>query len=904
MTKPFSRAHDGRARIDLSRLSIPKRHGRICERHELLKSLEGARDSRVTLILGPAGYGKTTLITQWCERLGERQVAIAYYSASERDREAATFLFMLANALDLAGIDMSGSAALTSGDVLPGAAVDHILIRIELAGQPLVLIIDDFERVENPHTVSIVKALIDASPAALQLVLVSRRRPNIPLAALDVQGQLRVIDASRLRMSRDELAWLLELSPDSQDAVDITRRTEGWPVAVQLYRLWLERRSPDQNPRFGGHVAEVTDYLTEQLFSSLTAEQRSLLIDIANCEEVEPLLVDCMRQRSDSARLLDEIAQNLSTLIRRSDGTEEPIYRLHPLLLENLRGQLAREPKHVAELSANAAIWYLQHQRYPDAVRRALDGHDDEVMRQVLRELRPIHVLLAHGVAMLRAILREIPESFIAKHPRLQLMAAIAHFKAASFTEARQMLERIRTTTDEFRNDPDGESERLSAEGNFIDLVFMTQVARPSPRTEMLYATVIAASGDEPTLWAACENVMMLTSEVRGDLDAAKASIVKARRIYESVGLPRYANLQIIGHELLIALAEADLRRATDLIARYQKQPTLEIEDDISIPSMLKLTLAAIRYEREFDDQSVEMLQKALTEHGSSESWFEQYAIAYPCMLMRLNLLYGPDSVYEFIVKARAHAVHVGLESLPLFLDALEVEYRVRNGDMDRAAQVAESSSLRTWVGEAAARESLTWRERDATAQALLMLRMAEGRPQEALRFARLLAAEGQKGGRLRTQIKGLVLASLALYAMNESFEACAELRKAVLLAYPQGFVAPFAEEGARLNRILAILAKDDKCDAFTHRHIKAIQRAIGDGMRSAKATDLNERELEIVSYLAQGASNKVIGRRLGITENTVKFHLKKIFSKLDVSTRRAAVARHLARAVTSESRV
>ena len=900
VTRPSTRAQDGRPRVDLSRLSPPKRHGRVCERRELIQSLEDAGDSRVTLILAPAGYGKTTVISQWCERLAERQTSIAYYSASERDRDAATFLFMIANALDLAGVDMAGSAALTSSDVLPGAAIDHILVRIELTGQPLTLVIDDFERVENAETLAIVKAMVDALPAALHLVLVSRRRPNLPLAALDVQGQLRIVDASRLRLNRDELAWFLELPPDSQDVADITRRTEGWPVAVQLYRLWLQRRSPDQHPRFGGHVAEVADYLTEELFSSLTQDQRALLIDIASCEEVEPSLVDCMRHRADSAQLLDEIAQTLSTLVRRSEGIEGPIYRLHPLLLENLRARLAREPKHVAELSANAAIWYLRHQRYPDAMRRALDGHDDEVMRQVLRELRPIHVLLAHGVAMLRAILREIPESVIAKHPRLQLMAAIAHFKAASFSEARQMLERIRVATNGFRDDPDGEPDRLSVWGNFVDLVFMTQVARPSPRTELLYSTVIAESGDEPTLWAACENVMMLTFEVRGELDAAKGSILKARRLYESVGMPRYGNLQIIGHELLIALAEADLRRATELIARYQKQPALEIEDDISIPSMLKLTLAAIRYEREFDDQSVEMLQKALAEHGASESWFEQYAIVYPCMLIRLNLHYGAESVYQFLVKARAQAENVGLESLPLFLDALEVEYRSRNGDAHGAAQIAESMALRRCIEDAVYRRSLTWRERDATAQALVMLSLARSEPEHALRYARLLATEGEQGGRLRSQIKGLVLCVRALDAAQDAPAACAELRKAVLLAYPQGFVAPFGEEGERLSRTLAALSDDAACDAFAQRHIKAIQRAVSDGMRSTKGTNLNERELEIVSYLARGASNKVIGRRLGITENTVKFHLKKIFSKLDVSTRRAAVATLLARGVVS----
>jgi len=892
MRKVLAAISPGQTGIDRSRLFASKPSGRICERPALLASLDGALNRTLTLIVGPAGYGKTTLVAQWRDILVERRVAVAYYSASERDRDAPTFVRMIAYALDFAGADVAGSLALNSSDTAQARLLDDLLLRLELAGHPVVLVIDDFERVENAETITMLQALVNGLPACAHLVIASRRRPRIPLAGLDVQGRLHILDASRLRLSRQELAWVLDLSADSIEVADIALCTDGWPAAVQLYRLWRERQQGEHPPKFGAHIAEMTDYLTEQLFDSLPPQHQDLLVDIALVEEVQPGLADSIRGRSDSGCLLDDVAQSLSTMVRRSEGSDDPTYRLHPMMLDYLRARLAKDPKRLARLSAGAAIWYLEHQRYPDAVRFALDGHDPEIMHQIWLGLRPIHILLAHGAAMLRAILREIPDSVIAAHPRLQLMVTLAHYKAGFFSEARSMLERIRTATDGFRRDCDGRPDWLTAEGTMVEMVLLAHLTRPSPRIEALCATVTGVCGDDRVLLGACENVMMLVSQERGDLDAANASIRKTRRAYEAVGLMRYGKLQIIGHEILAALASGDLRGATELIAGYQKQPALECEDDLSIPSMLKLALAAIRYEREFDDESADALAKALAEHGPSESWFEQYAVAYPCILMRLSQSRGAEAVFDFITKARVLSEHVGIESLPLFLNALEVEYLVRYGELNRAVDLATVAFPPQMVTDfSTARPLLAWRERDALAHAVILLRLAQGKTTDAIACARQLVGDGESGGRLRTRIKGLVLLAASYQASHDLSAAHDALLRAVLYSYPQGFVAPFAEEGPRLFSLLNTLEREDACDTFACRHIATIRNAIT-GKASRKSTELNARELEIMRYVGDGAANKVIARRLGITENTVKFHLKKIFSKLDVSTRKAAVAK------------
>jgi LuxR family maltose regulon positive regulatory protein len=576
---------------------------------------------------------------------------------------------------------------------------------------------------------------------------------------------------------------------------------------------------------------------------------------------------------------------------QESDSTT---YRLHPLLLEHLRQTLALDPERRSRLAANASRWFLAQHRFPDAVRTALESRDLAAIERVIRAMRPLHILVADGSAMLRAILRELPEEVRARHPRLQIMAAIAHFKAGFFTEGRMMLEHIRDATEGFTVDPEGQRDWLIVEGNLTDLIFFCQLSRMSSRVEALYGIVMEAAADDAIIWGAGEIVMMLVHQVRGDFDAADAAIVRGRRIYDTVELSRYSHTQIVGHEVLVLIARGRLRRALELIATYQRQPDFEVPDDVSTPTLLKLLLASIRYEREFSDGAVEAMKNGLAEHSIAESWFDQYAIVYPALATRLFTREGAAAVFALVEEARARALRTGIEALPDFLTLLEIEYRARSGDLAVGEKLAEDVALTACVSDAPVAEIQGWRERDAALQALIRLRVAQRRLDEALVLAQRLARLGHNGGRLRTEIKGLILCAVTQASSDTTEAATAHLLKAVLLAYPEGFIAPFAEEGLVLMPLIDALLNED-IDAFARRHLENIRRTIGGSMGRGDSNELSARELEIVGHLAEGLPNKVIARRMGVTDHTVKFHLKKIFSKLEVSTRRDAVARMLA---------
>jgi LuxR family maltose regulon positive regulatory protein len=877
-------------KTDRSRLSPPRQHLSLCTREKLPEYLDALARVRVMLVHAPTGYGKTTLIAQLCEELERRDILHVYYACSERDRDPIKFLSMLSAGLDQIGLASADHTTSDDGALQPEALLEGTLDRLDAAERELLIVVDGYERVEQPEIDRILNSLIANTTPQIRFVLGSRRQPNIGLSALEVRGELYMIDAAGLCLYRNEMASVLELPNDSPELFEIAERTKGWPVAVQLYRLWIQRRggeAPHNLPE--GQIEEVNRYLTEQLFSSLPSEEIDILRDIAAEDEVEASLVDAMRCRNDSAALLEAIATTLSSLM----WTSGPIYRLHPLLLHYLREDLARDPIRRSWLAGNASQWYLRHERFSDAIRTAITADRPSLLDDVLRALRPLPLLIAGGAALLRDILRQVPDALLAEKPRLGLMAATAHFKAGFFHEGKAMFDRLAEQTDNFERDPDGSLGSLVPDATVIEMFMICQMNIFTSHIDKLYRKVLDRSVDDPLLWAASENLMILVSQHRGDLEAAKNSLVRARRIYGTVGSRLHANVTIIGQELLVTIAEGGLRQVATLISGYQRGTSLAFGDDLSVPAMIRLASASIRYETDFDEQTLDALQHALEQYGASEALFDHYAITYPPVLLRTLLRDGLEASVHLLADMRARAARVGIEGMSRFLDCLELECRVRAGDLEFASQLIAESGLFEEGGSDSKLVAIAhWREHDAIAQAMCLYWQAQGNLDNAVRVAQQMVEAGVRGGRLRTRIKGLTLLALALAQQDQSTASLNTLHEAILLAYPEGFVAPFAEERQAISPLLEALDAGGDLDVYARRHIAAIQKAIASTFSRPDLGGLNEREREILQHLAEGASNKLIARRLGVTDNTIKFHLKKLFAKLNVSTRRAAVAK------------
>jgi LuxR family maltose regulon positive regulatory protein len=386
-------------------------------------------------------------------------------------------------------------------------------------------------------------------------------------------------------------------------------------------------------------------------------------------------------------------------------------------------------------------------------------------------------------------------------------------------------------------------------------------------------------------MWAWCENLMIVVHQMRGNLAAARQSEIRTRENYRAHGLLPFAEYHLVTHDILIAMAEGDLRSAAQIAGVALRQRSTDEGAGPIVSGMARIAQAAIDYVRHYHEGAGDMLRFAFDQFGEGDSWFDQYAIAWPVLADIAWRREGRDGVTRVTTDLRDRLHERGIESVDPLLLAIDAIYAARDNDLVSAE--ALSSHLDP------ERHLAPWREADLAQQAHIQFALAAGRPASAAERAAALVREGRRSGRQGTTIKALILLARAHDSSDDGESADAAMRQAIGEAYAQEVIAPFAEEGAPVFAILQRLVGQD-LHPWERLHVEAVLKVFRSAPGCLPEDTLTERETEIVTHLAQGASNKLIARRLGLTENTIKFHLRKVYAKLGVSSRKAAVARFL----------
>ncbi|WEK46366.1 MAG: LuxR C-terminal-related transcriptional regulator [Candidatus Andeanibacterium colombiense] len=865
------------------RLAPPHQDIELQAREPLLRTLEVARRGRLTIVVGPPGYGKTTALAAWHARLKAGGIGTAWYTASDAESSPARFLRMLVLALEAGGIDPGPAALRAIADASPDTILDGILLGLDRSREPIVLIIDDFDRIDQPAIVACVEELIDAAPEHLHLVLGTRRKPDLSIAILQARGSVRLIEPGELRLRAEELAAMLGIAPDAPQLSAILARTEGWPVAVQLFRLWQQRVPQNGDlPAFDGQAPEMAGYLAEQVIAALPAEQQAALVDLSVMDQIESPLADAIRDAADSAALLERIAGALPGLVQRIGPAREVAYRVHPLLADYARYRLTLLPGRAATLHRRAAEWLFANERYADAVRHAVASVDSGCLRSLVERLPYRTVFLTHGVGELRAILREVPASLLASHPRVQLMNALALFKEGFFHEAEQMRSAVSDGLDRTV-----EGRRLLVDSRALRVMFSTFMEGPRADYVDDIDWVLAADPGDALLWGFCENCRFMAQQEEGSLDIAEATLERTRRAYQAATGPGFGLRVLSIHRMLLMLAAGQWQLAQTAATELLEAMPQRVPGEQSLHAMAGIVSAWVNYQRSFRPDLSDTMRIALAESGRGEAWYDQYAIALPVIVEVTFRRHGlEDALHALSSTMDIHAGQ-GLARLEGIRSGLELTLRIRAGALDGIGE-SEAACRRNLAGNG--KGQAPWREREIAWRGLGKLALLRGDVAEAEQFSELLIIDGRRGRRQFAEVQGLILRASIHEACGRHDAAGQFLGEALLTAAAESAIAVFAEEGPAILPVLQRLSGTE-CPKMVKRHIAAIVRAIENERQLRSSDALSDREAEIVAQLANGASNKLIARRLGVTENTVKFHLKNIFAKLGVSSRNQIVA-------------
>ena len=426
-----------------AKLAVPSVRRGLVDRPRVRRALNAGRDGQLTLVVAPAGYGKTTEVRGWCADL---DAALAWVSLDAGDNDPVLLWRYAATAIDRvrSGLGRGALRRLSVAGSPIEVAVDELMNGVARLGGELIVVLDDVDAVISEESLSSIDYALGHLPANAHVVLITRVDPALRLARLRAAGALIELRAAELAFTTAEAQELLvglgqlELGVEEVDV--LVGRTEGWPAALVLAWLWL--RTVDDPGRavraFGGDHRFVADYLSNEVLATLDEDDRAFLHGAAVLGEFTAELCDCVLDRADSAARLAELGQSNQFISSLERGGW---FRVHSLFAEYARAQLASlDPDAPRAIHRRAAEWLRSQGSPVQAVEHAAAAGDDELAATLLAEYHLDLIRGGAGRTLLRWV-RTLPEDRILEHPELAVAGATAAMLVGGSTlEQRRLL--------------------------------------------------------------------------------------------------------------------------------------------------------------------------------------------------------------------------------------------------------------------------------------------------------------------------------------------------------------------------------------------------------------------------------------------------------------------------------
>ncbi|MBY8862003.1 protein kinase [Nocardia sp. CA2R105] len=438
--------------IAVTKFKPPSTARTAIERSRLLSVLRRGGSRQLTLISGPAGFGKTTLATQWGRALESENISVAWFTADSDDNNVVWFLNHLIETIRRARPQLAGDLGALLEERYSDAAghmVSTLIDEIHQSGRETVLIVDDWHHINSRATLAAMEYLLERGCHHLRIVITSRTRGGLPLSRMLLKDELLDIDARMLRFDPDESrAFLLQANDLPLTADDVARlqsSTEGWPAALQLATLMLRGNSSPATFIEGltGHHHVIAEYLAENVLDALEPETLDFLSTTSITDRICAPLAAALSNVGDSQARLEEIADRNLFLRRLDDNSEW--FRYHRLFADYLQRRMMREnPARLAQLHLRASDWLAEHGSINAAIDHALAA-DDPQRAVALVDACALELLESSRMATLLGLVAKLPAALTDSHPGLQLCIAWANCGLQREVQTNTALAHVRT---------------------------------------------------------------------------------------------------------------------------------------------------------------------------------------------------------------------------------------------------------------------------------------------------------------------------------------------------------------------------------------------------------------------------------------------------------------------------
>lgn len=887
------------------KVAAPKAHRNAVERERLLGRIFGEQPSRVVVFQGPAGHGKTSLMLQAQDGCRERGQLTGWVSLDETDNDLTRFLGHVQ--VMVAGLRLEAKLGEVSPDKPRNADMSSrtnwLVGELLDLGRPVAVFLDDLHFVSNRMMLSFLRELLAQAPVGVRWFLASRLVPEIGLPRLVVGDEALVIRAEDLRFSEKEVRRFFCNAGDVQvtdsEVRAIHEGTEGWPAAVQLYRLALGSPTVRQSLSKGRahHLRELADYLADNVLVRQEPRIQEFLLKTSLLERMSAPLCNTLLERSDSDEIL-ALLERTGLFVRRVES-DQRWFTYHALFSTFLRDHLrVAHPNAVGELHRRAADWHRVQGRYEDALHHYSSAGEHSLAADVFELWADRLVPDGHMVTVDRwsdsVPIEELEKrpglvvkivwalTFLSRHrklgPLLRLLRAIP-IASGTTGDPRVALSMVAIIEDDLAHTPDPIAT--------ID----TSVAGDTRFRSFELSAVANARGYH--------------AMAAGNFDDALRFLARGRALSDLAGAT-FTWAYSIGKTSLTLISQGQLQEALAQFRTALSDPRMYVDESVST-ACLACGLIMALYEA--DDHDLAMTKFRQFHEIISNAGIHDYLVIAYRAIARIHDLRGEPREALAILDEAEQLAYSGQWPRAVRLIGWErVRRELLAGRLDRAQIIAGR------IEEDGCSAGSDWirisEDADDTVIGRIRLSIHAGQSKDALHMIHVCLRQATLRSRVHRQIKLHVLAALAYKAVGNDNLTHRSIENALHLAAPGGYLRALLDEGEGISQLLLehlklrANANDSGMATRTYAFLASLigssnpdvqlppaGRSEQTGSVSAPAIEpFTEREKKILSMIVNYMSNEQIATAMFVGRDTVKYHLKNIYGKLGVRSRLEAI--------------
>lgn len=833
-----------------TKITLPVQHDKLVLRNHLANLLDKGRRTRLTTICAPAGFGKTTLLSQWADNAS---FPIIWISLDDKDNDLMRFWRYLI--YGLTSTCMPGLSA-AIGPLMQSypqtsiyTIVDALINELYEYNKEMAIILDDYHTINHVPIHDSLAYLVDYLPRHVHLTITSRSSLPFTVAKWHVRGGVTEITSQSLLFTEKEAAMfyreIAHLSLSTEQLGKLSAFTEGWVAGMQLVALSLQNQLDCDRfiEELSGSPQNVADFLLEEVLFRLPSDMQEFLLHTSILQRMDAAICDAIRQRNDSDAMLARLQKQHLFLIPLDHAGRW--FRYHHLFSDFLRAELQKkEPQNWLHLHQLASRAFADMGLLDEAIDHAIRAKQYEQAAQLI-EAHIVAVLARGEFATLIRWFDSFPAPAEMLSPLLSLLFAFILVVAGETVRAAAEIDRLEAAC---RSWPPSEEQR-----QFLGGVFFVR------------ANLVFATGDFPRWFAQAEQFYERLPEspvfYQFNYNTTEPFIRRT-----AFGLKGILN----EHTEAIGL------RFSEILESHGWRDSL-------MNMYVNQALAEGYYEWNRLADS-----RALLDKVQRIAWDKQVAGLYiPNCLTRARHHWanGERQLARYVIDEAIQTVQKWGEphwQRPLL--AFHTRLDLLMGDVERAWSRAEP--LRQSIGMQATLA------KELELLTLVRLYMAKNEYEQARELLTALKPLAKRENCLVSQCEITLLQSLLEYQDDNQTDAIGFLHEALLLAESNGYIRSFVDEGEPMHQLLVAYRKTQAWNTVSRDYVNMLTQLGESGTKELPfpLSPLTQKELALLDLIGQGATNKVMAEQLSLSVGTVKIYLNRIYGKLGVSSRTQAL--------------